>query len=65
MKKRILILGTGGLAGAYSAGFMAELGRKLGPNYFDEIYAYSVGSYIGTFYISKQPNTIENTWRKH
>lgn len=65
MKKRVLVLGSGGFAGAYSAGFMAELCRNLGPNYFDEIYAYSVGAYIGTFYIANQPNTIENTWKNN
>jgi hypothetical protein len=32
--KRALVLGQGGLAGAYSAGFASELCRKLGNIYF-------------------------------
>ena len=51
--------------GAYSAGFVSKLCRKLGPNYFDSVYCYSVGSTIGTFFIANQPDTIENTWRKY
>ena len=64
-KKRALILGSGGLAGAYSAGFASELCKKLGNEYFDSIYCYSVGSTIGTFFVANQPDVIENTWRKY
>ena len=63
--KKALVLGQGGLAGAYSAGFVSELCRELGPNYFDSVYCYSVGTTIGTFYVANQPDVIENTWRNY
>lgn len=65
MSKKALVLGSGGLNGAYSAGFVSELCRKLGPNYFDSIYCYSVGATTGTFFVANQPDTIENTWRNY
>ncbi len=63
--KKMLIVGSGGLRGAYTAGVLAELCRKLGPDYFDVILASSVGVYAATFYIANQPDTIENTWRNY
>lgn len=61
----MLIVGSGGLRGAYSAGVLAELCRRLGPDYFDAILASSVGVYAATFYVADQPNIIENTWRNY
>lgn len=65
MKKRALILGSGGLYGSYSAGFVSELCRLMGPNYFDSVYCFSVGTTIGTFYVANQPEVIEQTWRNY
>ncbi|MFA6436987.1 MAG: patatin-like phospholipase family protein [Candidatus Paceibacterota bacterium] len=63
--KKALVLGQGGLAGAYSAGFVSELCRQLGNKYFDSVYCYSVGSTIGTFFVANQPQVIENTWQNY
>lgn len=61
----MLIVGSGGLRGAYSAGVLAELCRRLGPDYFDTIIGSSVGVYNATFYVANQPNVIENIWRNY
>ncbi|MAF36115.1 hypothetical protein CL622_03295 [archaeon] len=63
MTQRALIVGSGGLKGAYDAGVVATLGRELGPDYFSHIYGTSVGVFAATFY--EQPDVIENTWRKY
>jgi predicted patatin/cPLA2 family phospholipase len=63
--KRALIIDSGGLRGAYAAGFTSELCRTLGCDYFDSVYGLSVGSTIAAFYVANQPDTIENTWRNH
>ncbi|MFH1207801.1 MAG: patatin-like phospholipase family protein [Patescibacteria group bacterium] len=60
---RALIVGPGGLHGAYGAGVLSVLGRKLEPDYFHTVYACSVGVLTATFFVAKQPDTIENTWR--
>jgi len=62
-KKKALIVSGGVLRGAYDAGVLATLCRILGPDYFDTVYMSSVGAYTGTFYVSNQPDEIENTWR--
>jgi predicted patatin/cPLA2 family phospholipase len=62
-KKRALILGSGGIAGAYSAGFVCELSKKFPPEYFDTIYGCSVGVFASSFYLAKQPKIIDYTWR--
>jgi predicted patatin/cPLA2 family phospholipase len=61
---RALLVGPGGLHGAYSAGVLSVLGRELGPDYFQTVYACSVGVFAATFFVAKQPDTIENTWRQ-
>lgn len=61
--KRALVAGCGGLNGAYDAGVLSELGRQLGPTYFDAVYAASAGVFAAAFLVANQPNTIENTWR--
>ncbi|MFC1687762.1 patatin-like phospholipase family protein [Patescibacteria group bacterium] len=63
MKKRALVIGGGGLRGAYGAGVLTTLCKKLGPDYFDAVYASSVGVFAATFFLSNQPDTIEHTWR--
>ncbi|MBI3458782.1 hypothetical protein HY061_00775 [Candidatus Azambacteria bacterium] len=45
--KRALVLGPGGLAGAFSGGVVATLGRVLGYNYFSAVYGCSAGAYTG------------------
>ena len=62
-KKRALVVMGGGFKGAYCAGVLSTLCRELGPDYFDRVYASSVGSYVATFYVANQPDFIENTWR--
>ena len=54
--KKALVVGSGGLNGAYSAGVVAELGRQLGPKHFDAVYASSVGVYAATFLVANQPD---------
>lgn len=62
--KRALILGPGGLRGAYGGGVAATLGRKLGRGYFDTVYGCSAGAYTGSYLVSGQPDTIEAIWRE-
>lgn len=62
-KKRALVVGLGAFYGAYDAGVLATLCRNLGPDYFDTVYACSVGVCAATFYAANQPDTIERTWR--
>jgi predicted patatin/cPLA2 family phospholipase len=61
---RALVLGPGGLRGAYGGGVVATLGRKLGCNYFDALYTCSAGSYTGSYLASGQPDMIEAIWRE-
>jgi len=63
MVKRILILGEGGIAGAFSAGFIYRLASKKRLDYFNEIYCYSVGTYPATFGVSGQYKTIRSVWK--
>ncbi len=62
---KALVVGSGAMYGAYGAGVLAELGRQLGPEYFDSIYASSVGVFAATFFVAGQPDVIEETWRGH
>lgn len=61
---RALVLGPGGLRGAYGGGVVATLGRKLGCDYFDSVYACSAGSYTGSYFVAGQPDIIESIWRE-
>lgn len=65
MKKRALVIGIGGLRGAYDSGVAAELCRELGPDYFNSFYGCSAGSYASAFFLANQPNVIENVWRSY
>ncbi len=62
---KALVVGSGGMFGAYGAGVLAELGRQLGSQYFDSIHAFSVGVFAATFFAAGQPCIIEATWRNH
>lgn len=63
--KRALVLGSGGLSGAYDAGVAATLCRELKSGYFHSIYASSVGVYAAMFFAANQPDIIEEVWRNH
>lgn len=64
MIRRALILGPGGLRGAYGGGVVATLCRKLGRGYFSTIYGCSAGAYTGSYLASDQPDEIEAIWRE-
>jgi len=61
--RRALVIGPGGLRGAYDAGVMSVLCRELGPDYFDEIWASSVGVFASAFFLTNQLDIIEEVWR--
>lgn len=61
---KALILGPGGLRGAYGGGVVATLGRELGYDYFDTIYGVSAGAYTASYLASNQPDMIEKIWRE-
>ncbi len=61
---RALIIGPGGLRGAYSGGVVATLCRAFGHGYFDRIYGCSAGAYTGSYATSGQPDQIESIWRE-
>jgi predicted patatin/cPLA2 family phospholipase len=61
---KALVLGPGGLRGAYGGGVVATFGRELGCNYFDALYTCSAGSYTGSYLVSGQPDMIEAIWRE-
>lgn len=63
MSSRALVLSCGGPGrGAYGAAVAATICRKLGSNYFDAIYASSVGAHAAPFIASNQPDVMENIW---
>lgn len=61
--KRALVIGRGGLYGAYDAGVLVVLCKELGPTYFDAVYASSAGAITAPFFLSNQPDVIEELWR--
>jgi len=62
--RRALILGPGGLQGAYGGGVVATLGYKLGCDFFDSVYACSAGAYTASYFLSSQPEMVEKIWRE-
>ena len=58
-----LIIGPGGLGGAYNAGAAVQLGRTIGTDAIDSVYASSVGVYMGAFFAAEQFYPIEHVWR--
>lgn len=61
--RRALIIGPGGLRGAYSGGVVATLCRAFGHGYFNQVYGCSAGAYTGSYAVSGQPDQIEAIWR--
>jgi predicted patatin/cPLA2 family phospholipase len=61
---RALVVGPGGLSGAYSGGVVATLGRRLGCHHFDALYGCSAGAYTISYLASGQPEMIETIWRE-
>lgn len=62
---RTLIVGGGGLRGAYTVGALREIHAAFGPSCFDFIYAVSVGVFAATFFANDQADIMENTWRMY
>lgn len=65
MKKRALVIGSGGLFGIYDAGAVFTLCRELGHDYFDAIYGCSAGAYTAAHVPLNQPDSGENVWRNY
>jgi predicted patatin/cPLA2 family phospholipase len=65
MKKSALIILDGTMKGAYTVGILRVFYEKLGLNYFDSIYSFSVGIFEQAFFVANQPETMENTWRNY
>lgn len=62
--KRALVVGIGALRGAYDAGVLSVLFDTLGTDYFDTIYASSVGVFQSAFAIAGQADIGEKIWRE-
>src|SRR3989338_236990 len=65
MKKRALILKGGTMRGAFVVGALKTVHRLLGVDYFDAIFATSVGVFEQAFFAANQPDIMENTWREY
>jgi predicted patatin/cPLA2 family phospholipase len=65
MSKWALILQGGTMRGAFLVGAMKTIYRLLGINYFDAIFATSVGVFEQAFFATNQINIMENTWREY
>jgi len=63
MVKRALIIGPGGMYGAYSCGATYILGKRLGRKYFHKGYACSAGAYPLAFFFSGQYETLKKVLR--
>jgi len=61
--RRALVLSGGGLRGAYDSGAVVTLMRSVGPQYFDTIYASSIGTLTAPFVAAHQPDAIEYIWK--
>lgn len=64
MVKRALVIGPGGLRGAYDAGVAAALGRCLPQDYFDSVYGSSVGVLTASYVVAQQFDSLERMWRE-
>ena len=53
------------MRGAFLVGALKKFYQELGPNYFDAIFATSVGVFEQAFFASGQIFTMENTWREY
>ena len=63
--KRALFLMGGTMKGAYLVGVMKVFYEELGNSYFDSIYSRSVGVFEQVFFATRQPETMEKTWREY
>lgn len=62
--KTALVVEGGGLRGAFVVGVLRVLLDRLGPNYFDAVYAVSSGVFAATYYVAGQGDEMEATWRR-
>lgn len=62
--KTALVVEGGGLRGAFAVGVLRVLLDRLGPNYFDGVYAVSSGVFAATYYVAGQGDEMEATWRQ-
>ncbi len=53
------------MRGAFIVGALQTFYEKLGPSYFDAIFATSVGVFEQAFFASGQIFFMENTWREY
>ena len=65
IKRRALVLGVGGFRGSYDAGVLVELLQVFGPDYFQEVFTVSVGTYNGSLYVAGQAEVMEDVWKNH
>ena len=65
IKRRALVLGVGGFRGSYDAGVLVELLKAFGPDYFQEVFTVSVGTYNGSLYVAGQADVMEDVWKNH
>lgn len=61
--KKALIIGPRGLRGAYEAGVVTAITKRLGTSYFDAIYSCSSGAFIASYIVSNQPDHLEKVFR--
>lgn len=62
--RRALIIGPGGLRGAYAGGVVTTLCRAFGKGYFSTVYGCSAGAHIGGYAVSGQSDCIEGIFRE-
>ena len=53
------------MRGAFIVGALKKIHETLGPDYFDAIFATSVGVFEQAFFASGQIFFMENTWREY
>lgn len=63
MAKRALVLRGGTMRGAFLVGSMTKIHELLGPNYFDAIFATSVGVFEQAYFAVGRPDIPESIWR--
>ena len=53
------------MRGAFLVGAMEPVRRLLGENYFDAIFATSVGVFVQAAFAARQQEMMEHTWREY
>lgn len=61
--KKALVVGSGSIRGAYDAAALTVVFESLGADYFDTVYATSVGVFQSTFGVAGQADIGEYIWR--